>query len=85
MAWPRRGDCSPRDLAVISLLSLHSFVDCRVPQALAGAIGAEGISRETDSEADDEDRPYSWSRELLLSLYRPIGSADAAQLGGRPC
>ena len=32
MAWPRRGDCGPRDLAVISLLSLHSFVDCRVPR-----------------------------------------------------
>jgi hypothetical protein len=57
MAWPRRGDCGPRDLAVISLLSLRSFVDCRVPQALAGAIEAEGISRETDSKADDEDRP----------------------------
>ena len=25
-----------------------------------------------------------WSRELLLSLYRPIESADAARLGGRP-
>jgi hypothetical protein len=57
MAWPRRGDCGPRDLTVISLLSLRSFFDCRVPRALAGAIEAEGISRETDSEADDEDRP----------------------------
>ena len=57
MAWPRRGDCGPRDLAVISLLSLRSFVDCRVPRVLARAIEAEGISRETEPEADDEDPP----------------------------
>jgi hypothetical protein len=57
MTWPQRGDCGPRDLAVISLLSLRSFVDCRVPRALVGAIEAEEISRETDSEANDEDRP----------------------------
>ena len=57
MAWPWRGDCSQRDLAVISLLSLHSFVDCRVPRALEGTIEADGISQETEPEADDEDRP----------------------------
>ena len=37
-------------------LSLRSFADCRVPQALAGAIEADGISQETESEANDEDR-----------------------------
>jgi hypothetical protein len=58
MAWPRPGDCGQRDLAVISLLSLRSFVDCRVPRALAGAIEANGISPETEPEADDEDRPW---------------------------
>ena len=57
MAWHRRGDCGPRDLAIISLPSLHSLADCRVPQALAGDIEADGISRETDSKADDEDHP----------------------------
>jgi len=57
MAWPRRGDCSQRDLAVISLLSLRSFADCRVPRALAGAIEADVISGETEPEADEEDRP----------------------------
>jgi hypothetical protein len=57
MAWPWRGDCGQQDLAVISLLSLRSFVDCRVPQALEGAIKADGISRETEPEADDEDCP----------------------------
>ncbi len=38
-------------------LSLCSFADCRVPRALAGAIEADGISQETDSEANGEDRP----------------------------
>ena len=57
MASPRRGDCGPRDLAVISLLSLRSFVDCRVPRALEVAIEADWTSRETEPEADDEDRP----------------------------
>jgi hypothetical protein len=57
MAWPRQGDCGPRNLTVISLLCLHSFVDCRVPRALTGAIEAKGISRETDSEANNEDCP----------------------------
>jgi hypothetical protein len=57
MAWPRWGDCGPRDLTVISLCSLCSFADYRVPRALAGAIEAEGISPETDSEANDEDPP----------------------------
>jgi hypothetical protein len=55
MAWPWWGDCGPRDLVVISLLSLCSFVDCQVPRALAGAIEAKGISRETDFEANDKD------------------------------
>jgi hypothetical protein len=58
MAWPRRGDCDPRDLPVISLRSLRSLADCRVLQALAGTIiEADGISRETDPEVDDKDRP----------------------------
>jgi hypothetical protein len=57
MAWPRWGDCGQRDLAVISLLSLRSFVDCRVLRALEGTIEADGISQETEPEADDEDRP----------------------------
>jgi hypothetical protein len=38
-------------------LSLRSFADCRVPRALAGAIEADGISRETELKADDENRP----------------------------
>jgi hypothetical protein len=57
MAWPRWGDCGQRDLSVISLLNLHSFVDCRVPRALEGAIEADGISLESELEADDEDSP----------------------------
>jgi hypothetical protein len=69
MAWPRRGDCGPRDLAVISLLSLCSFVDCRVPRALAGAIEADGISPETEPEADNEVARDLSSRDLLISLY----------------
>ena len=47
MACPRQGDCGPRDLAIISLWSLCSLADCRVLRALAGAIEAGGISRET--------------------------------------
>ena len=43
MAWPQQGDCGPQDLAVISLLSLCSFVDCQVPRALVGAIKAKRI------------------------------------------
>ncbi len=71
MAWPRRGDCGPRDLAIISLLSLRSFVDCRVPRALEGAIEADGISRETEPEADSEVARDLSSRELLLSRRWP--------------
>ena len=46
-----------RGAITASLRSLHSLAECRAPRALAGAIKADGISRETDSEADDEDRP----------------------------
>jgi len=45
MTWPRWGDFGPRDLTVISLLSLRSFVDCWVPRASAGSIEAKGISQ----------------------------------------
>ena len=84
MAWPQRGDCGPRDLVVISLRSLRTFVDCRVPRALAGAIEAEGISQRLIPRPTTKIARDLSSRELLLSLYRPIGSADAARLGGRP-
>jgi len=84
MAWPRRGDCGPRDLAVISLLSLRSLAGCRVPRALAGAIEAEGISQRLTSRPTKKIARDLWSRELLMSLYRPIESADAARLSGRP-
>jgi hypothetical protein len=64
MAWPRQGNCGPRDLVVISLLSLRSFADCRVPRALAGANEADGrlIQRLTTKIARDLS-----SRELLLT------------------
>ncbi len=85
MAWPRRGDCGPWDLAVISLLSLRSFVDCQLPQALAGAIKAEeGISRRLIPTPTTKIAHDLSSRALLLCLYRPIESADAAWLSGRP-
>jgi len=85
MVWPRRGDCGPRDLAVISLLSLCDFVDCRVSRALAGAIEAkEGISRRLIPRPTMKIARDLWSRELIMSLYRPIESADAARLSGRP-
>ena len=72
MAWPRRGDCGPRDLAVISLLSLRSFVDCRVPQALAGAIEAKGISQRLIPRPTTKNAHDLSSRELLLSLLDPL-------------
>jgi len=85
MAWPWRGNCGPQDLVVISLLSLRSFVDCQLPQALAGAIKAEeGISRRLIPTPTTKIAHDLSSRALLLCLYRPIESADAAWLSGRP-
>ena len=76
MAWPRRGDCGPRDLAVISLLSLRSLADCRVPGALAGAIEANGISGETDYEANNKDRDVTCGHGnfflLLVQAYAHV-------------
>ena len=68
---PWRGDCGPQDLAVISLLSLRSFVDCQLLQALAGTIEAEeGISRRLIPRPMTKIACDLWSQELLLSLYQ---------------
>jgi len=66
MAWPRRGDCGPRDLAVISLLSLRSLADCRLPRVLAGAIEAEGISQRLTPRPTKKIARDLLSRALLL-------------------
>ena len=74
MASPRRGDCGPRDLVVISLplRRFRSLVYCRVTWALVGAIEADGISVERLIP-----RPTTkiarglWSRALLLSSSDP--------------
>jgi hypothetical protein len=49
-----------------------------------GAIKANGISQETDYEADDEDRPRLVVTGTSSEFIRPIESADAARLSGRP-
>ena len=79
MAWPRRGDCGPRDLAVISLLSLCSFVDCRVSRALAGAIEAKGISQRLIPRPTTKIARDSWSRELLLRMVVLLVSSKIAR------
>ena len=53
--WHGLGRAIVGDLAIISLCSICSLADCRVLRALSGAIEANGISQETDSEADDKD------------------------------
>jgi hypothetical protein len=60
------------------------IVDCQVPQALLGAIEAKGISWRLILRPATKVTRDLWSRELLFSSYRPIKSADAARLGGRP-
>jgi len=72
MAWPRRGDFGPRDLLVISLCSLCSLADCRAPQALAGAIKADGISPRLIPRPKTKIAHDLSSRELLLSLSDPL-------------
>ena len=58
--------------------------DCLVLQALAGAIEADGIRQRLIPRPMTKIARDLWSRELLLSLYRPIESAEEARLGGRP-
>ena len=49
-----------------------------------GAIEDEGISQRLIPRPTTKIARDLWSRELLMSLYKPIESADAARLSGRP-
>ena len=49
-----------------------------------GAIEADGISQILIPMPTTKIASDLWSRALLVSLFRPIKSANATQLGGRP-
>ena len=66
MAWPRRGDCGPRDLAVISSCSLSPRSRLSTAASVSGHHRGQRDQSETDSEADNEVALDLSSRELLL-------------------
>jgi hypothetical protein len=83
MAWPRRVDCVPRDLAVISSGSLSP----RSWLSSSASVGGRHLGRwdqaETDSEADDEDRP--WLVVTGTSFYYTACCLDELSRGSVLC